>query len=205
ANLLAQTEALLDRYTVVTRSAAMSEAVAGGFPALRPVLRSMEDAGQLLRGRFVEGMGGAQFAQRDDIDRLRASAEQTRGPDGWVALSALDPANPFGSLLPWPQPIAGPRPVRRAGAMVVIGEGRLQLYLPQGGRQLTSWIDGTAREVTTRWATAAQALAVGLRRGRRLSFTLERINDEPVHRGPAVDALRAAGFSNEPRGLGWNG
>ncbi len=202
---LAQTEALLDRYTVVTRSAAMSEAVAGGFPALRPVLRSMEDAGQLLRGRFVEGMGGAQFAQRDDIDRLRASAEQAGGAGEWVALSALDPANPFGSLLPWPQPIAGPRPVRRAGAMVVIGEGRLQLYLPQGGRQLSSWIDDAARDAVTRWAAAAQALAVGLRRGRRLSFTLERINDEPVHRGPAVDALRAAGFSNEPRGLGWNG
>ncbi|MGE6333527.1 ATP-dependent helicase [Stenotrophomonas sp. NPDC077659] len=202
---LAQTEALLDRYTVVTRSAAMSETVTGGFPALRPVLRSMEDAGQLLRGRFVEGMGGAQFAQREDIDRLRASAEQTRGPDGWVALSALDPANPFGSLLPWPQSIAGPRPVRRVGAMVVIGEGRLQLYLPQGGRQLSSWIDDTAHDASVRWASAAHALAVGLRRGRRLSFTLERINDEPVHRGLAVDALRAAGFSNEPRGLGWNG
>ncbi|PWB24392.1 ATP-dependent helicase [Stenotrophomonas sp. SPM] len=202
---LAQTEALLDRYRVVTRSAAMSEAVAGGFPALRPVLRTMEDAGQLLRGRFVEGMGGAQFAQRDDIDRLRASAERAGGDGAWVALSALDPANPFGSLLPWPQSIAGPRPVRRAGAMVVIGEGRLQLYLPQGGRQLTSWIDDTAHDAPTRWAAAAQALAVGLRRGRRLSFTLERINDEPVHRGHAVDALRAAGFSNEPRGLGWNG
>lgn len=202
---LAQTEALLDRYTVVTRSAAMSEAVAGGFPALRPVLRSMEDAGQLLRGRFVEGMGGAQFAQREDIDRLRACAERAGGPGGWVALSALDPANPFGSLLPWPQTMAGARPVRRAGALVVIGGGRLQLYLPQGGRQLSSWIDETADDVAARWTAAAQALAVGLRRGRRLSFTLQRINEEPVHRGPAVDALRAAGFSNEPRGLGWNG
>ena len=202
---LAGTEALLDRYTVVTRSAAMSEAVAGGFPALRPVLRSMEDAGQLLRGRFVEGMGGAQFAAREDIDRLRACAERAGGADGWVALSALDPANPFGSLLPWPLPLAGPRPVRRAGAMLVIGEGRLQLYLPQGGRQLSSWIDETAMDAAARWSAAAQALATGLRRGRRLSFTLERINDEPVHRGLAVDALRAAGFSNEPRGLGWNG
>lgn len=202
---LAQTEALLDRYTVITRSAAMSEAVAGGFPALRPVLRSMEDAGQLLRGRFVEGMGGAQFAQREDIDRLRACAERAGGPGGWVALSALDPANPFGSLLPWPQTMAGARPVRRAGALVVIGEGRLQLYLPQGGRQLSSWIDDTAADVAARWKAAAQALAVGLRRGRRLSFTLQRINEEPVHRGLAVDALRAAGFSSEPRGLGWNG
>jgi len=95
--------------------------------------------------------------------------------------------------------------VRRAGALVVIGGGRLQLYLPQGGRQLSSWIDDTADDVAARWTAAAQALAVGLRRGRRLSFTLQRINEAPVHRGPAVDALRAAGFSNEPRGLGWNG
>ncbi|AWH53060.1 ATP-dependent helicase [Stenotrophomonas sp. ESTM1D_MKCIP4_1] len=202
---LAQAEALLDRYTVVTRSAAMSEAVAGGFPALRPVLRSMEDSGRLLRGRFVEGMGGAQFAQRDDIDRLRVSAERPGRPGRWIALSALDPANPFGSLLPWPLPSAGPKPVRRAGAMVVIGAGRLQLYLPQGGRQLTSWIDATAEDAAARWSAAAQALAVCLRRGRRMSFTLERINEEQIHRGPAVEALREAGFSSEPRGLGWNG
>jgi ATP-dependent Lhr-like helicase len=165
----------------------------------------MEDAGQVLRGRFVAGLGGAQFAQRGTIDHLRELSERVPRELSVVALSALDPANPFGSLLPWPQPVAGARPLRRSGAMVVIGNGRLLLYLAQGGRQLSSWIEGGAEDAANTLVAAAQALAVALRRGRRLSFTLERINDVPVHRGALVDALRAAGFSNEPRGLGWNG
>ena len=202
---LALGEGLLDRYRVVTRAAAMTEAVTGGFPALQPVYRGMEDAGQVLRGRFVAGLGGAQFAERGTIDHLRELSERVPRELSVVALSALDPANPFGSLLPWPQPVAGARPLRRSGAMVVIGNGRLLLYLAQGGRQLSSWIEGGAEDAANTLVAAAQALAVALRRGRRLSFTLERINDVPVHRGALVDALRAAGFSNEPRGLGWNG
>jgi hypothetical protein len=38
---------------------------------MQTVYRNMEDAGRILRGRFVEGMGGTQFAERLTIDRLR--------------------------------------------------------------------------------------------------------------------------------------
>lgn len=57
ARALARVEGLLDRYGMVTRSAAMAEDIPGGFPALRPVFRGMEDAGRVLHGRFVEGLG----------------------------------------------------------------------------------------------------------------------------------------------------
>ena len=47
---------------------------AGGFAAIYPVLRAMEDAGQCRRGYFVEGLGAAQFALPGAVDRMRAMA-----------------------------------------------------------------------------------------------------------------------------------
>ena len=204
---LALTEGLLDRHGVVTRSAVMNEAVPGGFPALLPVFRRIEDAGRVLRGRFVEGLGGAQFAERIVIDRLRELADTTAtgAPPQAVALSVLDPACPFGTVVPWPARDAVPRPVRRAGALVAIVAGHAVLYLPPGGRQLLAFVDTEAAAVAPVLHAAAQALATALRRGRRVSFTLERVNDVPIGRSALTGALRAAGFSSAPKGLDWHG
>ena len=57
---LAQT--LLQRHGVLTREAVAADSVPGGFAALYPVLRAMEEAGRIRRGYFVEGCGAAQFA-----------------------------------------------------------------------------------------------------------------------------------------------
>src|SRR6266851_4937317 len=67
--------ALLDRHGIVIRGAVASERVPGGFAALYPVLRAMEDAGQCRRGYFVEGLGAAQFALPGAVDRMRAMAD----------------------------------------------------------------------------------------------------------------------------------
>ncbi|WP_315386096.1 ATP-dependent helicase [uncultured Stenotrophomonas sp.] len=203
---VALAEGLLERHGIVTRGAAIAEGIAGGFPALVQVYRGMEDAGRVLRGRFVEGMGGAQFAERGLVDGLRevADAQAQQGLGVTVGLSAVDPANPFGPVLPWPAHSAVLRPVRRPGAMVVIGGGRLRMYLAQGGRQLLTWFDADAADTDAVLTAAAQALAIALRRGRRVSFTLELIDDQPVRRDAVSEALRAVGFSSAPKGLAWD-
>jgi ATP-dependent Lhr-like helicase len=82
---------LLERHGVVTRGAVAAERIPGGFAAVYPVLRAMEETGQCRRGYFVEGLGGAQFALPGAVDRMRALAgdmvksvtgEQQAGPDG---------------------------------------------------------------------------------------------------------------------------
>ncbi|WP_313422556.1 ATP-dependent helicase [Stenotrophomonas rhizophila] len=203
---VALADGLLDRHAIVTRGAAVAEGIVGGFPALQQVYRGMEDAGRVLRGRFVTGLGGAQFAERATVDRLRAIADTLQAAPSAVVvgLSALDPANPFGSVLPWPAHTATLRPVRRAGALVVIGAGRPLMYLAQGGRQLLTWFDATQASADLTRA-ACQALAAALGRGRRGRFTLELVNDAPVGRDALTDALRAAGFRGAPRGLDWEG
>jgi len=204
---VALADGLLDRHGIVTRGAAMAEGIAGGFPALQQVYRGMEDAGRVLRGRFVDGLGGAQFADRLIVDHLRGIADALRPEAVAVAVgvSAVDPANPFGTVLPWPVHGSAVRPVRRAGAVVVIGGGRLLMYLGQGGRQLLTFFDADDVSLAGTTAAAAKALAGALRRGRRTSFTVELIDDAPARRDGLMDALRAAGFSSAPKGISWEG
>ena len=96
---------LLERHGVLTREAVRGEGVPGGFAAVYPVLRAMEEAGRIRRGYFVAGLGGAQFALPGAVDRLRAFRDLTpTGVPKVVVLAATDPANAYGLSLPWPVP-----------------------------------------------------------------------------------------------------
>src|SRR5208282_5883498 len=116
--------ALLDRHGILIRGAVAAERVAGGFGALYPVLRAMEEAGQCRRGYFVEGLGAAQFALPGAVDRMRAMADA------------------------------------EGGALVVLADGQLVLYVERGGKTLLSWTSDPAL-----LDPAAAALAGAVREG----------------------------------------
>ncbi|WP_230492694.1 Lhr family helicase [Martelella alba] len=202
--LLTLAERLLDRYGVISRSVATAERVPGGFSPLLSVLRRVEDAGRVLRGRFVAGLGAAQFADKDSIERLRELAQTTFGRPLTAALSAGDPANPFGWLLSWPHHPSGIRPARRGGAIVVIRNGDLALYLGQGGRQMLIY-PGAESALDGGLDAVLRALAAALKRERRRVFTLESIDGRPADASPMASALSIAGFSRVPRGYAWYG
>lgn len=199
--MLAWTENMLDRYGVIGRQAVITENVPGGFPALQTLCRSMEDSGRILRGRFVEGMGGAQFAERHTIDRLRDLTSSNTENQAFtaVALSANDPANPWGTLLPWPTHPSSLVPARRNGAFVVISAGQLRLYLAQGGKKMMVWSENEEMPSPEIFS----ALASALRREPRLRFTLTEVNDTPVRQTTLFTLLREVGFSSSPQGLDW--
>ncbi|AHF77290.1 DEAD/DEAH box helicase [Sodalis praecaptivus] len=203
--LLTWVESLFDRYGVVSRGVAVAERVPNGFPALLPLLRRMEDAGRILRGRFVNGMGAAQFAEQDSIERLRELAAPASTLPAAVALSAYDPANPFGWLLSWPAHPSGIRPSRRGGAMVVICGGQLALYLAPSGRQLLTFLAFDEANIAGWLAASLRALATGLRREKGRGFTLETVDGRPAGAGPWGEALSNAGFSRVPKGYAWYG
>lgn len=142
------TESLLQRYGVVTGQIANHSGVAGGLAGLYPVLRSMEDSGMVLRGMFVEGLGGAQFADKYTVENLRrarraadAGEKDTESPlcstaqDIYV-LPADDPANLFGSVLPWP-PHIGAKPSRKSACYVVILGGNPVLFAAGNMKSIT--------------------------------------------------------------------
>ncbi|HEY8167181.1 MAG TPA: DEAD/DEAH box helicase, partial [Candidatus Limnocylindrales bacterium] len=114
---------LLERQGIVTRDGVAGEGIAGGFGAVYPILRELEERGRVRRGYFVEGLGGAQFALPGAVDRLRAArgAADAGEVARAVVLAMTDPANPWGAALPWPRrDDADRRPLpRAAGASVV--------------------------------------------------------------------------------------
>ena len=206
ARAFALAESLFDRYGVVTRGAAVVEKIPGGFPALQKIFQGMEDAGRIMRGRFVEGLGGAQFADHLTINRLRELAAETDGKrplPSPVALSAADPANPFGAILQWPEHAAKTKPSRRPGALAVLHGGRLVLWLAQGGKNLLTFIDETDPEERAILGLSLRSLAETLERGNSGTFTIENVDDAPVTTSLLAPMLREAGFSNTPQGLCW--
>ncbi|MNY39599.1 putative ATP-dependent helicase Lhr [compost metagenome] len=88
---------------------------------------------------------------------------------------------------------------------MVIDRGHLVLYLPQGGRQLFTYIDPEASTQTESIAAALTALSTALSRDRRARFTLELVNDMPVRRSKLASALKVSGFSSASKGLQWDG
>ncbi|MGH8824508.1 MAG: ATP-dependent helicase [Jiangellaceae bacterium] len=196
----AAAEGLLDRHGVVTRGTVVAERLPGGFAAAYRVLSAFEDSGRARRGYFVSGLGAAQFATVGAVDRLRSFTDTAarREPLPALVLAATDPANPYGAALPWPdreQP-GGHRPGRKAGALVVLVDGGLVLYVERGGRTLLSWPDDADA-----LRAAADALALAVRDGALGSLRVERADGETVTNTVLGQALAAAGFHVTPRGL----
>ncbi|MFF5900106.1 DEAD/DEAH box helicase [Streptomyces argenteolus] len=203
AHALART--LLDRHGVVTRGAVQAEGVEGGFSAVYRILAAFEDSGQARRGYVVEGLGAAQFAMDGAVDRLRAaSTARDRADPGTVSralvLAAADPANAYGAALPWPESPdgAGHKPGRKAGALVVLVDGELTLYMERGGKSLLAWPTDPADPALR---AAAEALASAARAGTLGTVTVERTNGASSLTSPLGRTLEEAGFLATPRGL----
>ena len=223
----ATAELLLDRHGILTRGATAAEDVPGGFAAIYRVLGRAEEAGRVRRGYFVEGLGASQFGTTGAVDRLRSgpgSGSVAGGPQGRavptaVVLASSDPANPYGAALGWPDRAVDPaaddggvdapdgkpadkrrrhQPGRKAGAVVVLVDGELVLYVERGGKTLLTYSDdpGLLR-------AGAAALADAVRRGSLGRITVEKADGGQVLGSghPVVAALEDAGFHLTPRGL----
>jgi ATP-dependent Lhr-like helicase len=199
----AAADALLNRHGVLLRGAVAAERVSGGFAGVYPVRRAFEEAGRARRGYFVEGLGAAQFALAGAVDRLRAGQSGQHESSRAVVLAAADPANPYGAALGWPEVEGGHRPGRKAGAVVVLVDGALVLYVERGGRSLLSFTAeaGEAAEPSEPLRLAAKELAGAVHRGALGRLTVERVDGATVRDTPLAEALREAGFVATPRGL----
>lgn len=184
---------LVERYGVLTREAALGEGIAGGFAGVYPVLKILEERGDLRRGYFVEGLGAAQFALPGAVDRLRSSAGSDFEDDSVVTLAATDPAQPFGASLRWPETKG--RPSRSAGSHVVIVNGEVALFIDRGAKSIVSFpktID------TVLWVDALKDLA---RKRLVRSIEVSKIDGDPASESPLAAVLTEHGFVKAYKGL----
>jgi ATP-dependent Lhr-like helicase len=195
---------LLTRYGIVAREAAIADRVPGGYATVYPVLRAMEEAGHVRRGMFVAGLGAAQFAQPTAVDQLRTY--RATSSEEAVYLAASDPANPYGTLLPWPRTESEDTQhglARAAGAGVVLVRGALAAFVRRRNPALRVFLPEeepergeTARllaaklaEIAIRWQSARGGLLIG------------EINGTPAREHFLAQSLKDSGFVDTALGF----
>ncbi len=94
---------LLRRYGVVFRDVLARESLVASWRDLLVQYRRMEMAGEVRGGRFVSGVVGEQFALPEAIESLRAMRNNGEGLAQEVKISACDPLNLAGIILPGPR------------------------------------------------------------------------------------------------------
>lgn len=189
---------LLERYGVVTREVVQTEGVPGGFSAVYPILKAMEEAGRVRRGYFVDGLGPAQFARPGVDERLRALRDP--GADApAIVLAATDPANPYGAAVPWPE--GDPRPQRAAGAQVVMFEGALAAFVARGGDAVATFLPPEQPERGRFVEAIAVALGRELDRGAKKALTISRIDGADAASSPLAAEWKTYGFVISGAGL----
>jgi ATP-dependent Lhr-like helicase len=208
---------LLTRHGVVTRETVTHEGIAGGFSTVYQILKAMEDAGRARRGYFVAGLGGAQFAMPAALDLLRSMRDVPDEPRT-VVLAATDPANPYGSILKWPDTSGPPAlddggpaalveggrgPTRSVGSIVVLVDGAAAAYLKKGERELLLFApDDEPRRATVirQIARMLLRLAAAREEGRRGMLIVD-VNSVPATAHPAAQIFIDEGFLPTAMGL----
>jgi hypothetical protein len=163
----------------------------------------MEYGGEVVRGYFVHGLSGEQYALADALRDLEAPS---RRAEPHVLVNMIDPANLWGRVFALPR-----RDGTRATAArlpqnwLVFRQGSPRLLVEGSGRELTplaGWEDVDLPGVIA----ALKALMdrpITLRPVRRLEiFTWD---GQPVRGSAVFDALVAAGFSADGPRLSWDG
>ena len=194
----ARAQLLLARFGVVAR-----ELARGDWATMRHTLLRMEYGGEVVRGYFVQGLSGEQYALADALGDLEAPA---RRAEPHVLVNMVDPANLWGRVFTLTR-----RDGSRAAAArlpqnwLVFRQGRPRLLAEGYGRDLTplaGWEDVDLPGVIA----ALQSLMdrpLTLRPARRLEiFTWD---GHPIRGSAAFESLVAAGFSADGPRLSWDG
>ncbi|MEO6209625.1 MAG: DEAD/DEAH box helicase [Gemmatimonadaceae bacterium] len=191
----------LDRYAIVTRDWWRRERPPVGWRAIYRELKRLEYRGEVRRGYFVEGLGGAQFALPEAVERLRAQPDLDADAP-IIIMSAADPANPY--TLPLESIAKGSlvRP-RGAGALLLTRRGTVIMNSEGRGRRISIAADASDADVTE----AAKLLGEYLSRGTPAEARAERdprienINGEAAGASAHVEGIMDAGWRRATDGL----
>jgi ATP-dependent helicase Lhr and Lhr-like helicase len=192
---------LLERHGVLTREAVKAEGIEGGFSAVYPVLKAMEEAGRVRRGYFVSGLGATQFAMPGAEERLRKHRDSKE--DNVVLLAADDPANVWGAALAWPErPNGSAKPQRTSQARVVLHDGVLIGYVGRTGHSVLTFLP-ESDDLAHRRAIAALArgLTSAVSGSKARAVLIKTIDGEDPFSSELAEHLREAGFSPTSRGF----
>lgn len=149
---------LLRRYGVVFRDLLARESLVQSWRDLLVQYRRMELQGEIRGGRFVSGFVGEQFALPEAVQSMRALRQTGFGLAQEVKLSACDPLNLAGVILPGPRIPAVPT------NMLVFKDGTIvRTVIGRGGEDRSIGLAQVLREADVRRARVISRLAQGRR------------------------------------------
>jgi len=169
----------------------------------------MEESGWIRRGMFVAGLGAAQFAMPAAVDMLRNLRNEPPTPET-ISLAATDPANPYGTILPWPR-LEGDSPdslehhgmSRTSGAAVILINGQVAAFFRRRNPAVRVFVPESEPDRTYFAQELAKKLAeiAVQRQGRRSGLLIGQINDASAREHFLARFLQEAGFIDTTLGF----
>jgi ATP-dependent Lhr-like helicase len=136
ASAVKWTHYLLDRYGLISKDLV---AAFSPFPweTILQVLKQLENWGMVVRGLFIEGLPQLQFTTKAFLSSLQSSSSSAaRGNEALVLVPSIDPANPFGMLMPWPSEDKNILFSRKSGNYLVMKGASWLYWVENNGRRI---------------------------------------------------------------------
>ena len=185
---------ILKRHGVVFREILENELPALHWSRLFRSLRIMEFSGEVVTGRFFDGVRGLQFALPSVLDELVAAPD----PDAVWWLNAADPASLCGIDI---EGLKGNLPARISTTHVVFHGAALVLVSRRRGRELEFRVPPDAPRVPD-YLSFMETLTSREQRPMN-AVHVESINDLPAGESPYRARLIDFGFESDYRRLTW--
>ena len=177
---------LLDRYGVLFRELLAAELPALAWSRMARALRGLELSGEIVAGRFFEGVPGLQFALPSALRQLREGLPEAAV---WWC-SALDPASPCGLELPGIEGAVPRTLLRRVASTRLAYRGsRLCALFARGGREIHFFVAADDPGLAELLDPLRSALTRSV--GAARSLDVEKINDQPAGSSPYFGAFAA--------------
>jgi ATP-dependent Lhr-like helicase len=181
---------LLERHGILAREMLALESTHISWSEIAFALRRLEYGGAIRRGWFVRSLSGEQYALPEAVEMLHAARNLIAAREKPVALSAIDPANPYGAVIP------GCGIAREAGNVIVLRAGRVVAGLQ--GRAMITGADGDVDDESFGAAVAALMTL-------KPRITIDSIDGVPALESPRVGILAAMRFHSDGRSLVFDG
>ncbi|MGH7934586.1 MAG: Lhr family helicase, partial [Candidatus Binataceae bacterium] len=179
---------LLARNGILTREMLALERASVRWHDLASVLRRMEYGGTIRRGYFVRALSGEQYALPEALEMLRAMRGGDPASANPIALSAADPANPYGVLLP------GCGIARDPSNLIVVRGGRVMLGFAARALIAVERLDDAS------FGAALVALMA-----LKPKLVVETIDGGPALESDRVGVMAAMRFHSDGRALVYDG
>lgn len=190
---------LLSRYGVVSRELARGIE----WARLRSVLTRLEFADEVIRGYFVQGLSGEQYALESAVEDLRATRpHHERG----LLLNACDPANLWGHVFPLARRDGSKQPLTRIPSnLLLVKDGSPRLLVEGYGRDLTPLAGFESDELPDLLRVLQDVLKLppGIRPVKRIE--VRTWDGVPVRQSEAAGPLQEAAFYGDGPRLFWDG